>query len=75
MAIFSLYRTIYNKKQIFIMKRKNRIRLNEAQLHNIIRESVKQVIGKARLNEIGDTPKGQKALGALWQRNFYIAVR
>lgn len=57
------------------MKRRNRIRLNEAQLHNIIRESVKQVIGKARLNEIGDTPKGRKALGALWQRNFYIAVR
>lgn len=74
-VILSFYRTIYNKKQIFIMKRKNRIRLNESQLHNIIRESVKQVIGKAKLNEIGDTPKGAKALDALSLRNFYIAVR
>ena len=53
------------------MKRKNRIRLSEAQLHNIIRESVKQVIRKTRLNEIGNTDDGAKALGALSQRNDY----
>ena len=53
------------------MKRRNRIRLSESQLHNIIRESVKQVIRKTRLNEIGDTDDGAKALGALSLRNFY----
>lgn len=53
------------------MKRKNIIRLSEAQLHNIIRESVKQVIRKTRLNEIGNTDDGAKALGALSLRNFY----
>ena len=32
---------------------KNRIKLTESQLHEIIKESVKNV-----LNEIGDTPQG-----------------
>ena len=59
------------------MKR-NRIRLSESQLHRIIEESVKSV-----LNEIGDTERGQYALGAAqarrdwrqrqdYQRNPYL---
>ena len=43
--IFSLYRTIYNKKQNLIMK-KNRIRLSESQLHRVIKESVKNVLSE-----------------------------
>ena len=43
--------------------RKNRIRLTESQLQNIIKESVKNV-----LNEIGNTTDGQIALGALSAR-------
>lgn len=40
--------------------RKNRIRLTESQLHNIIKESVKNV-----LNEMGNSAKGQIVLAAL----------
>ena len=58
--------------------RRNRIRLSESQLHRIIEESVKSV-----LNEIGDTERGQYALGAAqarrdwrqrqdYQRNPYL---
>lgn len=39
---------------------KKTVRLTESDLHKIIKESVKSV-----LNEIGDTPKGQYALGAV----------
>lgn len=39
---------------------KQRIHLTEGQLNKIIKESVKNI-----LNEIGDTPKGQFALGAV----------
>ena len=39
---------------------KQRIHLTEGQLNRIIKESVKNI-----LNEIGDTPKGQFALGAV----------
>ena len=38
-------------------------RINESQLREIVKESVKKV-----LNELGDTPQGQAALGALQQR-------
>ena len=41
------------------------IRLTEKDLHNIIKESVNNA-----LNEIGDTDKGQFALGRLAQRNY-----
>ena len=41
------------------------IRLTEKDLHNIIKESVDNI-----LNEIGDTDKGQFALGRLAQRNY-----
>jgi hypothetical protein len=37
-----------------------KIRLTESNLHKIIKESVLQI-----LNEIGDTPKGQYAIGAV----------
>jgi len=43
--------------------RKNIIRLTEGDLHRIVKESVRRTI-----NEIGNTPKGQKRLGALAQR-------
>lgn len=43
---------------------KNIIRLTESDLHRIVKESVQRI-----LNEIGDTPKGQRALGALAQRH------
>lgn len=46
----------------------NRIRLTETQLHNVIKESVKQV-----LKEIGDTERGQYALGALAARKDNLA--
>ena len=42
------------------------IRLTEEDLHNIIKESVKKA-----LNEIGDTPDGQYALGKLAQRQLH----
>lgn len=42
---------------------KNRIRLTESDLHNIVKESVNKII-----NEIGNTPKGQFALGRLAYR-------
>lgn len=48
--------------------KKNRIRLTESQLHKVIKESVKKV-----LNEIGDTEKGQYALGALEARKDNLA--
>ena len=44
----------------------NRIKLTESQLHEIIKESVKNV-----LNEIGDTPQGQYMLGRLKQNKLY----
>jgi hypothetical protein len=40
------------------------IRLTEGDLHNIVKESVQRI-----LNEIGDTPKGQFALGAVKGRS------
>ena len=40
------------------------IRMTENDLHNIVKESVGKII-----NEIGDTPKGQRALGALSMRH------
>lgn len=42
------------------MSKKNTIRLTESELKQIISESVKKII-----KEIGDTPRGQFALGAL----------
>ena len=42
---------------------KKLIRLTESDLHRIVKESVNKII-----NEIGDTPKGQRALGALHAR-------
>ena len=54
-----------NKKKIHQMN-KNRIKLTESQLHEIIKESVKNV-----LNEIGDTPQGQYMLGRLKQNKLY----
>lgn len=41
------------------------IRLTESDLHKIVAESVKQAI-----NEIGDTPEGQKKLGAAAARRY-----
>lgn len=46
--------------------KKQIIRLTEEDLHNIIKESVKKA-----LNEIGNTPKGQYALGKLSQRQLH----
>ena len=43
---------------------KQTIRLNEADLHRIVKESVKGII-----NEVGDTPKGQYMLGRAAARN------
>jgi hypothetical protein len=42
---------------------KKLIRLTESDLHRIVRESVNKI-----LNEIGDTPRGQYALGQVSQR-------
>ena len=42
---------------------KQRIRLTESDLHRIVKEAVNKV-----LNEIGDTERGQYALGALAKR-------
>lgn len=42
---------------------KKLIRLTESDLHKIVKESVGKII-----NEIGDTPKGQRGLGALHAR-------
>ena len=42
---------------------KQLIRLTESDLHKIVKESVGKII-----NEIGDTPKGQRGLGALHAR-------
>lgn len=39
---------------------KKLIRLTESDIHRIVKESVNKI-----LNEIGDTPKGQLALGAV----------
>ena len=47
------------------MRNKKVVRLTESQLHNIIAESVNQI-----LNEIGDTKLGQYMLGALKGRNI-----
>lgn len=44
---------------------KNVVKINEETLRKIIAESVKKA-----LNEIGDTPKGQYAIGALAGRKF-----
>lgn len=44
---------------------KQKIHLTESQLNRIIKESVKNI-----LNEIGDTPKGQFALGAVRGRAY-----
>ena len=43
---------------------KKTVRLTESDLKQIVKESVSKII-----NEIGDTPKGQKALGALGMRH------
>jgi len=43
---------------------KKLIRLTESDLHRIVKESVNKII-----NEIGDTPRGQYALGAVDGRN------
>jgi hypothetical protein len=45
---------------------KKMVRLTESELHRIIKESVNRV-----LNEIGDTPNGQYALGKLAQRQLH----
>ena len=45
---------------------KNTIRLNESQLHNLIKESVEKI-----LNEIGETKKGQELLGRLGARKYF----
>lgn len=42
---------------------KQKVRLTEEQLHKVIKESVSEV-----LSEIGNTERGQAALGALQQR-------
>lgn len=44
---------------------KKMIRLTESDLHKIVKESVNRII-----NEIGDTEKGQRALGALTAARF-----
>lgn len=46
----------------------NKVRLSESDLHNIVKESVEQV-----LMEIGDTERGQYALGALQAKKDYLA--
>ena len=48
---------------------KNIIRLSENDLHNIVKEAVISLT--ENINEIGDTPKGQYALGQLHARNVY----
>lgn len=49
---------------------KRTIRLSENKLHNIIKESVKRILREntMKLNEYGDTPKGQYMLGRLQAR-------
>ena len=47
---------------------KNKIRLTESQLKGLIAESVKSV-----LNEIGETPNGQRWLGRAARRNQYAS--
>ena len=42
------------------------IRLTENDLHRIVKESVQKII-----NEIGDTPRGQRALGAVAARSIH----
>ena len=46
------------------MKKKNRIRLTESQLHSIIRESVKQVISELSSHTVRATMNKMKAMGA-----------
>lgn len=48
-----------------MMENKKVIKLSEAQLHRVIKESVNRI-----LQEYGDTPKGQAVLGALQQRKL-----
>ena len=48
------------------MNRKPLIRLTESGLHKIVKESVQNII-----NEIGDTPRGQRALGAVAARSIH----
>lgn len=52
-----------NKSMHKIDIMKKRIQLNEAQLKQIIKESIKNI-----LSEVGDTPKGQNKLGRLEKR-------
>ena len=47
---------------------KKLIRLTESDLHRIVKESVKRV-----LNEVGETPNGQRKLGALQARKVINA--
>lgn len=44
---------------------RRRVRLTESDLHRIIREITKSVI-----NEVGETPDGQRKLAALQNRNM-----
>lgn len=48
---------------------KQKIKLTEQDLHNIIMESVNRVVRKRRINEIGDTKRGKYMLGRLAARN------
>lgn len=45
---------------------KKAIRITESDLHRIVKESVQKII-----NEIGDTPRGQRALGAVAARSIH----
>ena len=47
------------------MMEKQLIRLTENDLHNIIKETINEI-----LKEIGETPKGQYALGAVRGRSL-----
>ena len=49
--------------------KKNLVRLTESDLHRIIKESVKRII-----NEVGNTPEGQRQLGRLANRKFNQAA-
>lgn len=46
---------------------KKQIHLNESELHRLVKESVRRVLRES-MNEIGDTPQGQSALGYLYGR-------
>ena len=46
---------------------KKQIHLNESELHRLVKESVRRVLRES-MNEIGDTPQGQRALGMLSAR-------